>query len=366
MMQMFPDTAECNEEKGIFVIEEEDENNIDSGTETPDNDFHLEVGYSWPAGRSSLSKRKQLVPVKASMDCNVENISSAENKIEQSSISDRSLTDYTTKVAKEGGKKQSVQVTKGIDGSEESEKDTRRLSPVDKIDDDVSCDTLSDKDIAETKRTSNCEDVSKTKLPSEMTSEVERNVPDKDSEAIGNVSGDKETNEKLECAAEYDDHSLDEVTVEPELPEVLNDDSRNDIDAYPELVAERAADDEFVVSSLNAKDVSSLTAKDREIKKRKQLNPERFTHDSVLRENERKHEENVSPNILSSKLEKTTDFSNKVKKFEIIPELGTMSYTIQKPKLMNVKNKRPERSQRYEASPIPDKQGKYFFRTIYN
>ena len=132
----------------------------------------------------------------------------------------------------------------------------------------------------------------------------------------------KETNEKMECAEEDDDHTFDEVTVEPELTEDMDDDSRNDISSYPELVAERATDDEFVVSSLNAKNVSSLKAKDKEIKKRKQLNPERFAHASVLREKEKEQEEKASPEIVSSELEKTTNFSNEVKKLEKLPELG--------------------------------------------
>ena len=105
MMQMYPGTMESDEENGIYVVEEEDENNIDTGTETPDNDFTLEVGYSWTAGLSSRSKRKQLAPAKAFMDGNVEDIYSAENEIESSSVSDKSLTDHTTKVAEEGGKK---------------------------------------------------------------------------------------------------------------------------------------------------------------------------------------------------------------------------------------------------------------------
>ena len=191
---------------------------------------------------------------------------------------------------------------------------------MDKIDDDVSCDILSDKDVQEA---------------------------------------------KMECAEEDDDHILDEVTVEPDLIEDMDDDSRNDISSYPELVAERATDDEFVVSSLNAKNVSSLKAKDKEIKKRKQLNPERFAHASVLREKEKEQEEKASPEM-SSELEKTTNFSNEVKKLEKLPELGRMSYTMQKPTPMNVKNKRSERQQTYDASPISDNQGKYFSFKIKN
>ena len=257
MMQMYPGTMESDEENGIYVVEEEDENNIDTGTETPDNDFTLEVGYSWTAGLSSRSKRKQLAPAKAFMDGNVEDIYSAENEIESSSVSDKSLTDHTTKVAEGGGKKQSIQITDCIDGSGESKEYTHRLSPVDKIDDDVSCDILSDKVVPEAKRTGDCDDISGNKVPSEMTPEAERNLPGKDFDSTGNASGDilrsKETNEKMECAEEDDDHTLDEVTVEPDLTEDMNDDSRNDISSYPELVAERATDDEFVVSSLNAK-----------------------------------------------------------------------------------------------------------------
>ena len=351
MMQMFSDTTESDEEKGIYVVEEEDENNIDTGTKNPDNDFHLEIGYNWIPGHSSISKRKQLTPFKALMDCNVEDISSEKNKIEQSSFSDESLTDYTTKVAEEEGEMQSVQVTNGIYGSGESGKDTPKLSGVDKIEDTVSCDKLSDNGIPETKITDDCDNISKKKLPNEMTSEAERNVLDK--ENTENVSSDilriRATKEIKECAEEDDDHTLDEVTVEPELTEDMNDNSRNDRSAYPELVAESATDDEFVVSSLNAKDVSSLKTKDKEIKKRKQLNPERFTHASALREKEKKQDEKASPETVNSKLEKT-----------IIPELGKISFAIQKPKLINVKNKRREGPQRNDDSPIPDKQGKYF------
>ena len=369
MMQMYPGTMESDEENGIYVVEEEDENNTDTGTETPDNDFTLEVGYSWTAGLSSRSKRKQLAPAKAFMDGNVEDIYSAENEIESSSVSDKSLTDHTTKVAEEGGKKQSIQITDCIDGSGQSKEYTPRLSPVDKIDDDVSCDILSDKDVQEAKRTGDC-DISGIKVPSEMTTEAERNAPGKDFEATENVSGDilrsKETNEKMECAEEDDDHILDEVTVEPDLTEDMDDDSRNYISSYPELVAERATGDEFVISSLNAKNVSSLKAKDKEIKKRKQLNPERFAHASVLREKEKEQEEKASPEIVSSELEKTTNFSNEVKNLEKLPELGRMSYTMQKPKPMNVKNKRSERQQTYDASPISDNQGKYFSFKIKN
>ena len=358
MMQMYPGTMESDEENGIYVVEEEDENNIDTGTETPDNDFSLEMGHSWKAGLSSRSKRKQLAPVKAFTNGNVEDIYSAENEIELSSVSDKSLTDYTTKVA-EGGKKQSIQIIDGIDASGESEEYTYRLSPVEKIGNDASCDILSDKDVPETKRTDDYVDISGNKVPSDLTPEAGRNLPGKDFDSTGNASGDisrsKETNEKMECAEEDDDHTLDEVTVEPELTEDMNDDSRNDISSYPELVAERATDDEFVVSSLNAKDVSLLKAKDKKLKKRKQLNPERFAHASVLRKKEK-----ASPEMGSSKMEKTTNFSNEVKKLEKLPELGRMSYTMQKPKPMNVKNKRPERQQTYDASPIPENQGKYF------
>ena len=367
MMQMYPGTMESDEENGIYIVEEEDEDNIDAGTETPDSDFSLEVGYSWTAGLLSRSKRKQLAPVKAFTDGNGEDIYSTENEIEPSSVSDKSVTDDTTKVAEEGGKKQSSQMTDGVSGSAESEEYTSRLSQIHKRDDDdndVSCDILSDKDAPETKRTGDCDDISGNKVPSEMAPQAEINEPGKDFEATGNVSsGDilrsKETNEKIECTEE-DDHTLDEVTVEPELTEDMNDESQNDISAYPELVAERATDDEFVVSSLNAKDVSSMKAKDKGIKKRKQLNPERFTHASVLREKENEQEEKASNEIVSSELEKTMNLSNDVKKLEKLPELGRTSYTIQKPKPMNVKNKRPERPQRYDASPIPDKQGKYF------
>ena len=65
-----------------------------------------------------------------------------------------------------------------------------------------------------------------------------------------------------------------------------------------------------------------MKAKDKEIKKRKQLNPERFAHASVLREKEKEQEEKASPEIVSSELEKTTNFSNELKKLEKLPELG--------------------------------------------
>ena len=307
------------------------------------------MGYSWIPGRSSVSKRKQLTPFKALMDCNVEDIYSEKNNKEQSSVSDKSLTDYTTKMTEEGREVQSIQVT---NGSGESEKDTPRLSRVKKIDDTVSCDELSDKDIQATKRSHDCHDIAEKKLPSEMTSEAEINVPDKEQEEVtesgsSDILRISKTNETKECAEEDDDN--DEVTVEPELTEDMNDKSRNDISAYPELVAERATDDEFVVSSLNAKDVSSLKAKYKEIKKRKQLNPERFTHASALREKEKKQEEKTSPETVNSKSEKT-----------MMPELGRMAYAIQKTKLTNVKNKRPEGPKRNDDCPVPDKQGKYF------
>ena len=342
-------TADKEDEVIHVVFNEEDSDLEDSVPEISDDNFRFELGDVSFLNQCQLAKdafcnrRKQTLPVKASNVQStlftVQDNTQETNKMENLADSTRETVEVKKqtkhKEPKEVEKKHTIQ---NIDDSAaESLKGMFKLTATYAGEKDVSYTMLSDEkpDDSETSNQfrdgssiDHEKDIKCSSEPKGISSNQNINIP-VDNDALVNQCNDKTSENEI-----AEENTDEEVTLEPELIEPTESagDETDDISSYPELIPERATDDEFVNSVLNTME--------RSIKKRKQIYPEKLVPNSVLHEKDKKNK-----NSLEVRHNKCI---NSKSDNGVLPNLARTSYTIQEAKRTSSQKK-----QRFRRTPTP-------------